>query len=163
MIPPDSRSGCSSIRPNQRAISRSTSHPARRSKVRPAGLEPGCWLSGLEIEREDRTCHEHPRNSRDFLKRCLTVRGRAGAGRSLWLTDWLTGDAATAASCRGSPHRAARRHQTMPAPPHHRRHPPRLQAKQNPNIDEPGMPCTNRVFRCRREVNCPPLAPSIVG
>ena len=49
MIPPDSRSGCSSIRPNQRAVSRSASHSARRSKVRPAGLEPAGWLSGVAI------------------------------------------------------------------------------------------------------------------
>ena len=42
-------------------------------EIRPAQLEPEAL--GLEIEREDRTRHEHPLNSRDFRKQHLIVWG----------------------------------------------------------------------------------------
>lgn len=45
-------------------------------EIRPARLEPE--TRGVEIERDDRTRHEHPLNSRDFRKQHLIVWGLEG-------------------------------------------------------------------------------------
>jgi len=164
-------------------------------QIRPARLESAGWLSGVAIPsglaplldpqlntpgwtrtsdpgiRNREGTSNTPRTSSEFLRFPQAVpspvRGRGGAIMSVCLTDSLTVEAATAASCQGLWCTATRGRQTMPAPPHRPRRSPVLlsvaRALQRNLLPQPSheTQALRARERCRKKAECPLFSPAV--